>query len=80
MTGFKSTSDILTGEAEKGACKPENSDINFVIPFLDVLRNYTPYGTDTKPREPGIYIDVMESVSSALEGTSACLTFDGKKT
>ena len=54
MTGFKNTSDILTGEAEKGACKPENSDINFVIPSLDVLRNYTPYGTDTKPREPGI--------------------------
>ena len=79
MTGFKNTSDVLSGESEKGSCKPENSDINFVIPSLDVLRNYTPYGTDTKPRDPGIYTDVMESVSSALEGTSACLTFDGKK-
>ena len=79
MTGFKNTSDILSGESTKGECKPENSDINFVIPSLDVLRNYTPYGTDAKPREPGIYVDVMESVSSALEGTSACLTFDGKK-
>ena len=79
MTGFKNTSDILSGESTKGECKPENSDINFVIPSLDVLRNYTPYGTDAKPREPGIYVDVIESVSSALEGTSACLTFDGKK-
>jgi hypothetical protein len=48
------------------------------VPTTDVLRRFCPFKGDPGPRKPDVYVDVMQSVASALQDTSACLTFDAK--
>ena len=80
MGGFKNEGQVVQGDTEKGNFSPDVSDINFAIPSLDILRDFCPYGDDnSKPRKPGVYIDIMKKGAEVLQDTSACLTFDGKK-
>ena len=79
MSGFKNTTQVVSGENSKGLCRPQSSDVNFVIPSLDVLRAYQPYQENGKTRNPGTFHDVIDDVAVALNDTSACLSFDGKK-
>jgi len=48
------------------------------VPDLNVLRYFDPYEVKGD-RYPGLYEDIMANLSVNLKGTSACLTFDGKK-
>jgi hypothetical protein len=43
------------------------------------LQSFTPYGTCGTEKQPGTFIDAIECVSEALKGTSAFISFDGKK-
>ena len=79
MTGFKNTSQLNSGHAQRGLLKPKESDINYAVPSLDILRHFSPYGTNGSERQPGTFIDAIKGVSNALHGTSACISFDGKK-
>ena len=80
MGGFKNEGNVVQGDAEKGNYNPQISDLNFAIPSLEILRDFCPYGDDnSQPRKPGVYNDIMEKAAEVLQGTSACLTFDGKK-
>ena len=80
MSGFKNESQIVFGEASKGKCAPDKSDINFVVPTLRLLREFKPYGSGNEGmQEPGIFYDYIQEISPSLESKSACLTFDGKK-
>lgn len=82
MAGFKNETQIVKGEAARGACKPSMSDINFAVPTENILREYNPYGEDIPDlgtRKPGIYTDIMHKISPNLQSISCCLTFDGKR-
>ena len=78
--GFKNEGQVVHGETEKGNFDPEASDLNFAVLSMEILREFWPYGdANSKPRKPGIYIDIMEKAAEVLHDTSVCLTFDGKK-
>ncbi|CAC5359049.1 unnamed protein product [Mytilus coruscus] len=79
MSGYKNTTDVLYGESPPGYFDPSNSDINFAIPSIDVLREYTHYNDCSGKRLPGIFIDVMQKVSQSMKDQSLCISFDGKK-
>ena len=80
MSGYKNTSQVVLGETKKGEFSPINSDINFAVPSVDILRNFTPYSeSETRERPPGMLTDAMYSLADALKSKSACLTYDGKK-
>jgi len=78
MGGFKSHGKVVQGTDQPGKYKPDNSEINFAVPSVKVLRKFdlTKVGGE---RPPGIYLDVMTFLSTSLEHQSSCLTFDGKK-
>lgn len=79
MTGFKNMAQVVNCEAEPGLLRPEESDIYFAVPAIHTLRNFRPYGGDISERAPGTFIDVIKKTASALEGSSACIYFNGKK-
>jgi hypothetical protein len=74
---------MSTNESDQGRSayySPSHSDINFAVPDISILGNFRPYGKDLgKRRDPGIYTDIMDDVSNALDGHSCCLSYDGKK-
>ena len=59
MTGFKNTSQITFGETVPGKFNTDESEINFVVPDISVLRSFSPYGTGTLFRQPGLYTDLI---------------------
>ncbi|VDI45018.1 Hypothetical predicted protein [Mytilus galloprovincialis] len=67
MSGYKNTTDVLYGESPPGYFDPSNSDINFAVPSIDVLREYTHYNDCSGKRLPGIFIDVMQKVSLSMK-------------
>lgn len=80
MSGHKNTAQVVLGEASKGEFSPLNSEINFAVPSVDILRSFTPYSEfETRERPPGMLTDAMQSLAGALKSKSACLTYDGKK-
>ena len=70
---------MLEGDGQLGLLRPIESDINFAIPSADNLRKFTPYDSKPVERLPGTFTDVIDDVASALNGTSTCVSFDGKK-
>lgn len=79
MTGFKNMVQVVNGEAEPGLLRPEESDINFAVQAIHTLLTFRPYEGDISERAPGTFIDVIKKTASALESSSACISFDGKK-
>ena len=80
MSGHKNTSQVVLGESDKGEFSPIDSEINFAVPSVDILRNFSPYSeSETRERPPGMLKDAMQSLAGALKSKSACLTYDGKK-
>ena len=78
MRGYKSHGDTVLKMADLGNYSPESSEINFGVQALNQLRDFDPYGIEGE-RKPGIYPDIIDTLSTNLENKSACLTFDGKK-
>lgn len=79
ITGFKNMAHDVNGEAEPGLLRPEESDIYFAAPAIHTARNFRPYREDISERAPGTFIDVIKETASVLEGSSASISFDGKK-
>jgi hypothetical protein len=80
MSGYKNTGHNIS--AKSGLFSTSYSNINFAVPDTDVLRNYLPYGSisnESNSRRPGIFFDIIESLSKSMSGKSCCITFDGKK-
>ena len=78
MGGYKSHGDTVLKMADIGNYSPESSEINFAVPGVNQLRDFDPYGIEGE-RKPGIYPDIIDTLSTNLNNKSACLTFDGKK-
>ncbi|KAK3103474.1 hypothetical protein FSP39_019495 [Pinctada imbricata] len=76
MSGFKNQGDIIQNLAT--TFTPESSEINFAVPDENILRSFDPYLVQGE-RKPGIYTDIIATLSESLRNKSACLTFDGKK-
>ena len=78
MGGYKSHRDTVLKLSDLGNYSPESSEINFAVPSLQQLRDFDPYGIEGE-RKPGIYSDIIDTLSTNLQNKSAFLTFDGKK-
>ena len=64
----------------KASFPPIDSEINFAVPSVDILRNFSPYTeSETRERPPGMLKDTMQSLAGALKSKFAFLTYDGKK-
>ena len=80
MSGHKNTSQVVLGESDIGEFSPIDSEINFAVPYVDILRNFSPYTeSETRERPPGMLKDTMQSLAGALKSKFAFLTYDGKK-
>ena len=44
MSGYKNTTQIMEGSAERGKCDPKQSNINIIVPSVQILSDFKPYG------------------------------------
>ena len=57
MSGYKNTTQIMEGSAERGKCDPKQSNINFIVPSVQILSDFKPYGNlFSGVKKPGILI------------------------
>ncbi|MEW8548348.1 MAG: hypothetical protein AB2693_33000 [Candidatus Thiodiazotropha sp.] len=70
MSGFKTSSQVVLGESEKGKYFSKDSDISFAVPSFDVLRQFIPYGETENCRKPDIFKDALAAMSKAVSGQS----------
>ena len=78
MGGYKNHADTILGLSEKGSYSPQTSIVNFSVPDMKTLRAHDPYQIEGE-RRPGMYMDIMQTLGDSYGHTSACLTYDGKK-
>ena len=76
MSGFKNQGDIIQNAST--TFTPSSSEVTFAVPDENILRIFDPYLVQGE-RKPGIYTDIITTLSKSLENKSACLKFDGKK-
>ena len=76
MSGYKNQGDILRNNGHE--LRPETSEIIFSVPDMKILRSFDPYKVNGE-RNPGIFYDIILTVSNSLNQKSSGLNFDGKK-
>ena len=77
-------SQVVFGESYIGHLSPD-SEINFAVPSLDILRNFSPYSNSENSERPqGMLIDAMCSLVETLKArikltVQVILIFSGMK-